>query len=254
MVKVKEDMTGWVMAEHGIPDSRLIVIEQIEDYIRPNGRHSAQWLCECSCESHTRFKVLGENIKKGKTKSCGCLKSESTKIRMQKSNIYEIFDTYGICYMSNTNHPVYFDIEDYNKIKNYCWYEDLSTGYAKTKTHDNKWIFMHRLLTDYKYKLVDHENRNKLDNRKNNLRDISQRNNMLNRDGVISTNSSGYTGVYLNIQRNQWAAQICINNKTHYLGLFSNKKDAIIARLRAEKEHFGEFAPQRYLFEEYGII
>ena len=31
------------------------------------------------------------------------------------------------------------------------------------------------------------------------------------------------------------------------------KKDAIIARLKAEKEHYGEFAPQRHLFAQYGI-
>lgn len=31
MVKVKEDMTGWVMNEHGFPDSRLTVIKQVED-------------------------------------------------------------------------------------------------------------------------------------------------------------------------------------------------------------------------------
>ena len=34
-----------------------------------------------------------------------------------------------------------------------------------------------------------------------------------------------------------------------------NKHDAIIARLKAELEYYGiNFAPQRHLFEEYGII
>jgi hypothetical protein len=32
-----------------------------------------------------------------------------------------------------------------------------------------------------------------------------------------------------------------------------DKKSAIVARLRAEKEYYGVFAPQRHLFEEYGI-
>lgn len=41
--------------------------------------------------------------------------------------------------------------------------------------------------------------------------------------------------------------------KQKSLGKFINKKDAIVARLKAEKEYFGEFAPQRRLFEEYGI-
>ena len=29
MVMVKEDMTGWIMAEHEVPDSRLTVIKQV---------------------------------------------------------------------------------------------------------------------------------------------------------------------------------------------------------------------------------
>lgn len=30
-------------------------------------------------------------------------------------------------------------------------------------------------------------------------------------------------------------------------------EEAIVARLKAEKEYFAEFAPQKILFEEYGI-
>ena len=52
MVKVKEDMTGWKMWEHGVPDSRLTVIQQADDYIKRDGKHIAQWLCECNCEDH----------------------------------------------------------------------------------------------------------------------------------------------------------------------------------------------------------
>ena len=44
-----------------------------------------------------------------------------------------------------------------------------------------------------------------------------------------------------------------MNNKTKYLGSFKNKEGAIKARLEAEAKYFGEFAPQRHLFEQYGI-
>ena len=37
LVKVKEDMSGWIMSEHGVPDSRLKVIKQVEDYVYPSG-------------------------------------------------------------------------------------------------------------------------------------------------------------------------------------------------------------------------
>lgn len=52
MVKIREDMTGWVMKEHGVPNSRIKVIERAEDYVTPSGAHYAQWLCECMCEDH----------------------------------------------------------------------------------------------------------------------------------------------------------------------------------------------------------
>lgn len=35
--------------------------------------------------------------------------------------------------------------------------------------------------------------------------------------------------------------------------MFNEKKDAIIARLKAEKQYYGEFAPQKHLYQEYGI-
>lgn len=44
-----------------------------------------------------------------------------------------------------------------------------------------------------------------------------------------------------------------VENKEIYLGAFASKDDAIKTRLEAEAKHFGEFAPQRHLFEEYGI-
>lgn len=33
----KIDMTGWIMAEHGVPDSRLTVIKKVEPHISPCG-------------------------------------------------------------------------------------------------------------------------------------------------------------------------------------------------------------------------
>ena len=81
MVKVKEDMTGWKMWEHGILDSKLIVLKQTEDYISPKGEKKSQWLCECSCQERNRIIATGNAIRKGNTKSCGCLqKEEAAKI------------------------------------------------------------------------------------------------------------------------------------------------------------------------------
>ena len=54
-------------------------------------------------------------------------------------------------------------------------------------------------------------------------------------------------------KENMWGANIQVDNKRYNLGIFKDKKDAIIARLKAEKEHCKEFAPQKHLFKEYNI-
>ena len=58
--------------------------------------------------------------------------------------------------------------------------------------------------------------------------------------------------IIINKQK-KWASKICVNYKTIYLGEFLNKVDAIKARLSAEVQYFGEFAPQKHLFDQYEI-
>lgn len=78
---------------------------------------------------------------------------------------------------------------------------------------------------------LDHKDRNRANNRMNNLREVTNQKNSLNK-GVISSNTSGTTGVYLNT-RGKYTAQITVNGKTKSLGSFSNINDAISAREEA---------------------
>lgn len=263
MVKVKTDMTGWKMWEHGIPDSRLTVVEQIDDYICPSGEHRPQWLCECNCDKHTRLIVLGQSLRTGHIKSCGCFKRESTSIKNKeifcKTNVYDLnlkdeHGIYGIGYCSNSGEPFYFDMSDYDKIKDYCWFENISKdGYHSLRTNVpnlRSSIKMHYLITE---KYVDHIDRNPLNNRKSNLRKASATENARNRS-VQRNNKSGFTGVYFRQDTNKWSSHIAIEKGiSKPLGCFTNKEDAIKARLEAEAKYFGKFAPQRHLFKEYGI-
>ena len=263
MVKVKEDMTGWKMWEHGIPDSRLTVIAQAEDYIKPNGKHLAQWLCECNCKAHNKIIVISESVKSGHTKSCGCIQKEFTITKNQKqfrkTNIYNLNledenGLYGVGYCLNTGNRFYFDMDDYNKIKNYCWSEvkckDKQYTYVQARhSETGKIIRMHNLIVG---KYYDHVDRNPLNNRKNNLRPANAQENSRNRS-LTSKNSSGFIGVYWQKNIKKWSARIGLNSKDLNLGYFTNKEDAIKARLEAEAKYFGEFAPQRHLFEQYKI-
>lgn len=244
MVKVKEDMTGWKMWEHGVPDSRLTVLEQTEDYVRPDGRHEAQWLCECSCKDHKCIKARGSSLKCGNTKSCGCLYNETFK----KGNKYDLSREYGILWSTNTNEEIYFDLEDADEILKHTWHKDI-TGYASTSIN-GKTTRMHTFLGYYR---PDHRNRNKLDNRNCNLISCTIRENNINAS-VRSDNSSGVIGVYFSTLRLRWVAQINDSeNHTKNLGSFINKEDAIRVRLEAEAKYYGEGAPQRHLFEQYEI-
>lgn len=60
-------------------------------------------------------------------------------------------------------------------------------------------------------------------------------------DRRIANNTSGHTGVYLDKKRGKWVAQITFKGKTHYLGSYAEKQEAVKARRRGEEEFFEPF-------------
>lgn len=82
---------------------------------------------------------------------------------------------------------------------------------------------------------IDHINGVRSDNRLSNLRLVTHQQNAQNQKRKI-TNSSGVTGVYFNKERCKWIANICVDGRTKYLGIFASIIDAIAERKRAEKE------------------
>ena len=81
---------------------------------------------------------------------------------------------------------------------------------------------------------IDHINGDKTDNRICNLRDVVNAENARN-SAMKSNNTSGVSGVYLHKQTGKWCAQINAFGKTVGLGLFVEKRDAVIARKAAER-------------------
>ena len=126
---------------------------------------------------------MGENISKS----------------LKRENRYELNDDYGIGYTYD-NQPFYFDIEDYELIKSYCWHVDRA-GYlcANIYTTENfrSTIKIHRLvmnMTDPTLP-IDHINHHVNDNRKKNLRIVTTQKNSWNKR-KLDSNTSGRTGVY----------------------------------------------------------
>jgi hypothetical protein len=80
---------------------------------------------------------------------------------------------------------------------------------------------------------IDHVNRDSLDNRIANLRDVSQSENARNRPQQANS-TSGVKGVYWHKASQRWQAQIAVNGKQIHLGLFDTLDEAARARFIAE--------------------
>ena len=146
------------------------------------------------------------------------------------------------------------DDEDYEWLSQWKWHKDHS-GYAirskiigekgnrKQKTIRMATEIMKKHGLYDKNKFIDHINRNKLDNRKRNLRMATPSQNQRNKN-LYKNNKSGYRGVYYKAQNtnNPWKANIGYKNKTIHLGYFSTKEEAVKAYNKKAKELHGEFA------------
>ena len=55
---------------------RLTVIKRAGTYKEPSGGSSPLWLCECQCGRETT--IRGSGIRSGASKSCGCLRKETS--------------------------------------------------------------------------------------------------------------------------------------------------------------------------------
>lgn len=209
---------------------------KVISYERYNGR--VYFNCSCKCGGFK--KALSSNVIAGKTKSCGCLQKEQAQKSNSKRNIYDLSGEYGIGYTSK-GEEFYFDLDDYDKIKDYCW--SARHGYLRARDpNTNKDIIMHRLIMNVNETdnaIVDHIKHNTLDNRKSQLRVCSPKENSRNKE-LLKSNKSGYPGVYK--YNNKWTAKIMVNRKSISLGTYKSFENALKARKEAEDKYFGDFS------------
>lgn len=145
------------------------------------------------------------------------------------------------------------DFEYLNQWK-WCahWSPKTNSFYAvrneMTAEGKYKTVRMHRVIMKEPVgKVVDHDNHNTLDNRKENLRVCEQAENMHNFRRP-SNNTSGYKGVTINRQKSKSrvreyiTAQIGVNGKVLRLGYYKTLRDAARAYNEAAIKYFGEFA------------
>lgn len=219
---------------------RLTVIARTDNYVTPKGAQHSQWLCKCDCGNPDLVIVTGDHLKRKHTQSCGCLKLEILFDNNKKYNKYDLSGEYGIGYASNTNESFYFDLEDYDKIKDYSWSINKDGYVVAYIDKDNPVCYLHRTImkTD---KQIDHINHNKLNNCKYNLREVTNQQNAMNKK-LLSRNTSGVAGVDWMPSIQKWRARIKAEGKEIHLGVFDEFESAVKARKEAEEKYFGEFS------------
>ncbi|WP_312740473.1 HNH endonuclease [Cedecea neteri] len=89
---------------------------------------------------------------------------------------------------------------------------------------------------------IDHIDRNKSNNRIDNLRKASRSMNSAN-VGIKSHNTSGYKGVSFNKEWGKWFAQIIVRGKKKFLGYYESPEKASEAYKSEARKAFGEYFP-----------
>jgi len=141
------------------------------------------------------------------------------------------------------------DNEDFKKVNKFKWYvrKDRKTSYAiriKYANGKKTKISMHRFIMNTPRRLeVDHKDSNGLNNQKDNMRNCTHAQNMMN------MNKEKMKGVTFKKSYNKyvyWCAQIFVNGHNKHLGLFPYTNEGKILAAKAydsaSREYFGEFA------------
>ena len=230
----------------------LTLLKKGEPYIAPKtGKKKQRYYCSCSCGKYTKDNpklILYDKIISGRTRSCGCLQREYAietisdyNENNKKYNTYDLSGEFGIGYTLK-GEEFWFDLEDYDKIKDYYWRRNDDGYYvASVKRKD---LMLHNLVTNCsKDKVADHiKGSNTLyDNRKSNLRIVTKSQNVMN-SIIRSDNTSGVRGVTYDKIHNRWVVRIQADNQKHFLGYFANFNDAVLIRKEAEEKYFGEYS------------
>lgn len=168
----------------------------------------AKWLCRCVCGKETI--VSGSNLRRGHTKSCGCIKG--TGIIGRRVGYLVVVEQVGA--------DRYKCICD---CGNYCErsYKSITQSESMYCDECGRKIRIDALLNCGEFSGGTQISK---------LKSIPTK-----------ANKSGIVGVNYDKSRGKWQAGIRFKGHKYNLGRFDNFEDAVEARKKAEKELFGNF-------------
>ena len=225
--KVRQNLIGMTFG-------RLTVLEQANDHIKPSGQHETMWLCKCTC-GNTKAIRAGV-LKNGSTQSCGCIFTEVLQER-NKNNTYSklppndtIIDGAYVKILFSDGTYTTVDLDVYNTLLTDKRIFKTKAGYAALhiKQKDKRRLIkLHQfilgvLAEDIAPNVIDHINRDKLDNRKENLRIVSVAENVWNRS--LSPNKLGCNCV--EFTGSAYRVRVHINGQLISLGSFKTQQEA----------------------------
>jgi hypothetical protein len=176
------------------------------------------------------------------------------------NNNVTIKDDYAIIHITNTKGEEFesiVDVETIDLVKkinvnlHVAWLNDVKgyyvrgtryLGWSEEKgRYDYKIFYLHReIVGANKRDIVDHINKNTLDNRKSNLRKVGAKENTKNRKGANTNSKTGVRNVSL--IHGKYVVQLQVDGKNTVFGRFDNLEDAAKLAKQKRKEIYGEYA------------